>query len=76
MQCKQPTDSDSPCEEDVEDDAQRPDVARLVVALPFQYFGGDEVSRVAGSHQQAILRAQLLGEAEVDYSERLGLHAL
>ena len=49
----------------VEQHAETPDVAGGVVALLLQHLGRHEVGRVAGRHEQAVLGAQLLGEAEV-----------
>ncbi|KAE8743638.1 hypothetical protein FOCC_FOCC010783 [Frankliniella occidentalis] len=67
---------DSPSQEDEEDDAQRPNVAGLVVALALEHFGCHEVGRVAGCHEQAIFGPELLGEAKVDDPQRFGGHAL
>ena len=35
----------------------------------------DEVGGVAGRHEEPVLRAELLGEAEVDDAERVGVAA-
>ena len=65
-----------PGEHDEEEDPEAPDVAGGVVALPLEHLGRDKVGGVAGRHEEAVLGAELLGEAEVADAEGVGIAAV
>jgi len=59
----------SPRQHGIEENSQTPDIDGCVVALLLQHLRSHEISRVARSHQQAVLGSKLLGEAEVSDAE-------